>query len=206
MRATGSTRCRSQKLAKNGQNRQLTLDFVGMGRAADLERAVARAVALRRVAPSVSDPREQRRLARVQRELLREIGFSVPKTPAAAVLGVSVNALDRWIASGRLPTIRRPGTVREEIDADALLDVAVEVDRLREEGVERGVLAAAFERLAAEGKPKRRPWPNMPARELRAEYLRTTPLERLRTGAELSHVATLLAGRARARRHSETRG
>lgn len=177
-----------------------------MGRAADLERAVARAVALRRVAPSVSDPREQRRLARVQRELLREIGFSVPKTPAAAVLGVSVNALDRWIASGRLPTIRRPGAVREEVDADALLDVAVEVDRLREEGVERGVLAAAFERLAAEGKPKRRPWPNVPARELRAEYLRTTPLERLRTGAELTHVATLLAGRARARRHSETRG
>lgn len=156
-------------------------------------------MALRRIAPAVVDPAESRRLERVLRDLIREIGFSVPKTRAASVLGVSVNALDRWIDAGRLPTIRRPGSARAELDAEAVLDLAVEVDRLREEGVRRGVLAAAFERLAAEGKPRRRPRPNMPARELRHEYLHTTPLERLQTGDELSYVATLLAGRARER-------
>jgi predicted transcriptional regulator len=173
-----------------------------MGRAATIEQAVARAVALRRVAAAVSDPVEARRLARVQRELRREIGFSVPKTRAAALLGVSVAALDRWIAAGRLPTVRRPGAAREEIDADAVVELALEVERLREQGVQRGVLAAAFERLAAEGKPKRRPRPNMSARELRADFLSSTPLERLRTGAALSEVATLLAGRARMRRQT----
>lgn len=171
-----------------------------MPRANAIEQAVKRAVALHRIAPAVSDPREARRLARVQREQRREIGFSVPKTRAAAVLGVSVNALNRWIAAGRLPTIRRPGSVREELDADALLDVAVEVDRLRDEGVERGVLAAAFERLAAEGKPRRRPRPNMPPGELRADFLRTTPADRLRTGVELSYVSSILAARGRAAR------
>jgi hypothetical protein len=173
-----------------------------MGRAATIEQAVARAVALRRVAAAVSDPVEARRLARVQRELRREIGFSVPKTRAAALLGVSVAALDRWIAAGRLPTVRRPGAAREEIDADAVVELALEVERRREQGVQRGVLAAAFERLAAEGKPKRRPRPNMTARELRADFLSSTPLERLRTGAALSEAATLLAGRARVRRQT----
>ena len=174
-----------------------------MSRSKAIEQTLRRLVALRCVATAVSDPREQQRLARIQRELLRELGFSVPKTPAAAVLGVSVNALDRWIAAGRMPTVRRPGSAREEVDADALLELAVEVDRLREDGVERGVLAAAFERLAAEGKPRRRPRPNMPARELRSDYLSTTPLERLRTGDGLAYAATLLAGRARARRRAE---
>jgi hypothetical protein len=171
-------------------------------RGESIERAISRAVALRRIAPAVADEQERRRLERLQRDLRREIGFSVPKTRAAAVLGVSVNALDRWIASGRLPTIRRPDSIREEIDADAVVDLSLEVERLREEGVERGVLAAAFERLAAEGKPKRRPRPNMTARQLRADYLGSTPLGRLRTGAALSEVATLLAGRARARRQA----
>lgn len=177
-----------------------------MGRGERAERAVERAVELRLIATAVSDEREQIRLKRVLRDLRREIGVSVPKTRAAGILGVSVTALDRWIARGRLPTVRRPSSSREEIDADALLDLAEEVKRLRERGVTRGVLATAFERLAAAGKPTRRLRPNMSARELRAEYLRTTPLERLRTGAELAYVATLLAGRARARRRAETRG
>lgn len=173
-----------------------------MGRGESAERAVERAVELRLVAGAVTDEREQRRLKRVLRDLRREIGVSVPKTRAAGILGVSVTALDKWIALGRLPTVRRPGSSRAEIDADALLGLAEEVKRLRESGVTRGVLAAAFERLAKDGKPRRRLRPNMPARELRADFLRTTPLERLRTGAELGYVATLLAGRARARRRA----
>jgi len=170
-----------------------------MGRAAAIERAVARAVALRRVAAAVADPVEARRLACVQRELRREIGVSVPKTRAASLLGVSVAALDRWIAAGRLPTVRRPGAAREKIDADAVVELALQVDLLREEGVERGVLAAAFERLAAEDKPKRRPRPNMPARELRADYLSSTPLQRLVVGAELSRTGAILAAYGRRR-------
>ncbi|MCP9485380.1 MAG: hypothetical protein MSC30_05945 [Gaiellaceae bacterium MAG52_C11] len=171
-----------------------------MGRAARIEQTIERAVALRRVGEVVTEPRERKRLARVERELRRETGVSVPKTRAAAVLGVSVNALERWIAAERLPTVRRPGSTRAEIDADALLDLALEVERLREEGVERGVLSAAFERLAKEGKPQRRLRPNMPARELRAEYLSTTPLVRLQTGAELSRVGWMLAEIGRKRR------
>lgn len=158
---------------------------------------MARAVALRRVAAAVSDPVEARRLARIQRELRREIGFSVPKTRAAALLGVSVGALDRWVAAGRLPTVRKPGAAREEIDADAVVELALQVELLREEGVARGVLAAAFERLATEGKPKRRPRPNMPARQLRADYLNSTPLQRLAVGVELNRTGTTLAALGR---------
>lgn len=177
-----------------------------MARAEAVEQAARRLVALRRIAPAVSDPRESLRLARLQRGLRRELGFTIPKTRAAAILGVSVNALDRWIVAGRLPTIRKPGSARAEVDADALVDLAVEVDRLREEGVERGVLAAAFERLAAEGKPAARPYPNMPARELRADFLGSTPLERLETGAGLSYAGGALAayGRERRRRQGST--
>lgn len=179
-----------------------------MSRATTIEQAARRLVALRRIAPAVSDPREARRIDRLVRDVRRELGFTIPKTRAAAIVGVSVNALDRWIAAGRLPTIRRPESAREEIDADALVELAVEVDRLREEGVERGVLAAAFERLGAQGKPRRRPRPNMPARELRADYLSTTPQGRLATGAELSYAGAVLAAygheRRREARHVES--
>ena len=170
-----------------------------------MERAVERAVELRLVAAAVTDEREQRRLKRVLRDLRREIGVSVPKTRAAGILSVSVTALEKWIARGRLPTVRRPGSSREEIDADALLDLAEEVRRLRESGVTRGVLAGAFQKLAKDGKPRRRLRPNMPARELRADFLRTTPQERLATGAELSYAGAILAayGRERRRRAAE---
>lgn len=171
-----------------------------MGRAESVERAVDRAVELRLVATAVTDERQARRLKRVLRSLRREIGVSVPKTRAAAILCVSVTALEKWIARGRLPTVRRPGSSREEIDADALLDLAEEVKRLRENGVTRGVLATAFERLAKDAKPRRRLRPNMPARELRADFLRTSPADRLRTGVELSHVSSILAARGRAAR------
>lgn len=165
-----------------------------------MERAVERTVELRLVATAVAGEREQRRLKRVLRDLRLEIGVSVPKTRAARILSVSVTALDKWIALGRLPTVRRPGSSREEIDADALLDLAEEAKRLRENGLTRGVLAAAFERLAKVGKPRRRLRPNMPARELRADFLRTTPADRLRTGVELSHVSSILAARGRSAR------
>jgi hypothetical protein len=140
---------------------------LAMGRGKRVERALEHVVALRLAQPAVADPHERRRLKRVERELRREIGVGVPKTRAAAVLGVSVTALDKWVARARLPVVRRPGSSRQEIDADALLDLAEEVTRLREAGETRGVVATAFERLAQAGRPHRKLRPNQAARELR---------------------------------------
>jgi hypothetical protein len=178
-----------------------------VGRGTRIERALEHVIALRLAKPAVADPRELRRLKRVERALRREIGVSVPKTPAAVVLGVSVTALDKWIARGRLPVVRRPGSSRQEIDADALLDLAQEVTQLREAGETRGVLATAFERLAKQGRPRPKARPNQSARDLRAQYKRTTPRERLRETAELSRVLTELAARGTtAAQRRESRG
>ena len=163
-----------------------------------MDRTIEHVVALRCAESAVADSQERRRLKRVERELRREIGVGVPKTRAAAVLGVSVTALDKWIARGTLPVVRRPGSSRREIDADALLDLAQEVTRLREAGEKRGVLATAFARLAKRGRPRPRLHPNQSARELRRHYVRTTPRDRLREAAELSHVLTSLASRGAA--------
>jgi hypothetical protein len=158
-----------------------------------VERTVTHVVALRHVAATVGRTRERQLLKRVERDLRREIGVGVPKRRAAAVLGVSVTALDKWIARDKLPVVRRPGSSREQIDADALLDLAAEVTRLRESGETRRVLATAFERLAKEGKPRPKLRPNQSARELRQHYLETTPAGRLKEVAELSRVLTELS-------------
>ena len=162
-----------------------------MGRANRTERAIEAAAAIR-----------MGRVARAEGLVLGEIGPGVPKRRAAALLGVSVTALQRWIRQGRLPVVRRPGG-REEIEARALLDVVTEVRRLRdEEGVSGRVVGRALARLEARGLPRRNPRPNVSARELRRAYLESTPVERLREAAELSFAVTTLArygARARAR-------
>jgi len=175
-----------------------TVRTVSRGRS--IERKVRHVVALRCAESAVADEQERRRLKRVERELRREIGVAVPKTPAAAALGVSVTALDKWIARGRLPVVRRPGSSRQAIDADALLELAQEVTLLREAGVTQRLLAAAFEQLAREGRPRPKLHPNQSARELRQHYLRTTPRDRLRETADLSRVLTALAARGAAAR------
>jgi len=164
---------------------------------ADLVRQI---VALRRVRTAVESTAERRRLATVIRQLRDRLGAGVPKRQAAATLGVSVQALDRWVAAGRIPVVRRPGSSRELIDAEALLLLAAEVELLREQGEAR-VLAKALASLAEGGQPPRRLRPNQPARELRSEFLASTPAGRMRQGIELSHVGARLAahGRARAR-------
>lgn len=170
-----------------------------------VERAVEQVIALQRVAEAVSDPRESRRLARVRRQLRRDVGVGVPKRRAAAILGVSVPALEKWIERGRLPVVRRPGVSREEVDAEALLELAAVVTRLREQGEDRRPLATAFARLAARGRPRPKLRPNESARELRELFEQTTPLERLRIGAELSAVGVTLAARGAAARERARR-
>ncbi|MDX6468029.1 MAG: hypothetical protein QOI27_3069 [Gaiellaceae bacterium] len=161
------------------------------------EQALTHAVELRRVLRTVADPDGRRRLGRVIRELRASVGVGVPKRRAAAMLRVSVQALERWVRSGALPVARRPGSSRELIDAEALLLVAEEVERLREAGVERGALAEALRRLDSDGRMPRKLRPNQLAAELRHEYLHTTPAERLRAATELSELASSLAGRAK---------
>ena len=113
----------------------------------EVEQAVAHIVALRRVAAAVDDPVESRRLEQVVRELSRGVGVGVAKRPAAALLGVTVQALERWIARGVLPVVRKPGSSRELIDSRALFGLAEEVARLREAGQTRALLATAFREL-----------------------------------------------------------
>jgi hypothetical protein len=166
-----------------------------MGRADRAERAIEAAAAIR-----------TGRLARAEGLVLGEIGPGVPKRRAAALLGISVTALERWIRHGRLPVVRRPGG-REEIDARALLDVFTEVRRLRgEEGASGRVVGRALARLETRGLPRRRLRPNTSAGELRRAYLESTPAERLREAAELSLGVTTLArygARARARQAND---
>jgi hypothetical protein len=174
-----------------------------MGRAERAERAVEAVTDIRLAAAAVHDPRAKRRLRRAEGLVLRDVGPSVPKRRAAAVLGISVTALERWVRSGRLPVVRRPGG-REEVDVRALLDVVEELRRVRDEtpGEHRPV-ARAFARLAARGLPRRRLRPNERADDLRRSYLHSTPIERLRETAELSFAATTLAGYGARPRNAE---
>lgn len=162
--------------------------------------AVARQiVALRRVRDAVVDEAERRRLTTVTRQLRRQLGAGVPKRQAAAALGVSVQALDRWVRAGRIRVLRRPGSSRELIDAEALLALAREVEQLRERGESR-VLGKSIATLAGQGRSPRRLRPNQSAAELRSEFRRSTPAERLRQGVELSHLGASLAANARVRK------
>lgn len=155
-------------------------------------------VALRRVRAAMRAPEEQRRLARVARQLRRTLGAGVPKRQAAAVLGVSVQSLDRYLAQAKLPALRRPGSSREVIDTEALLALAEEVERQRENG-ERSPLARAIDTLTEQGRLRRRLRPNQSAAELRREFLHSTPETRLRQGIELSELGAALGAAARAR-------
>jgi DNA-binding transcriptional MerR regulator len=167
----------------------------------DLEQAVQRVIALRSVANAVIDPVERRRLERVTRELRREIGVGVPKRRAARLLGVSVQALEPWVERGLLPAVRKPGSTRELLDAATLIVLAEEVSRRREAGESRGVVAMSLRELERTGRLPRKLRPNRTARELRREFLATTPQGRLRDVAALSQTAvTLAAAGAEARR------
>ncbi len=173
-----------------------------MRRALRARRLLDAALAIRRAQRGVADERARRQLRRAELHLREELGDAVPKSVSARLLGVSLTGLERWIDAGKLPVLRRPGG-REEVAADALLDVAEEVDRLRKEGASRGLLAEAFRRLEPRGLPRRRLRPNEDADELRRAYKRTTPTQRLGETAELSFAATTLMGYGARRRASD---
>jgi hypothetical protein len=161
-------------------------------RGTTVDRRLLQIVELRRVARSLDAPRGVR-LWRVARELRLELGDSVPKLPAARALGISVKGLDKWTAKGEIPTLRRPGAKRSQVDTDAVLDLLEEVVTLREAGAAAGVIAAGIARLRARDRLRPKLRPNMSPAELRRTYQTTSPLDRLRTAAELSHAQTRLA-------------
>jgi DNA-binding transcriptional MerR regulator len=130
---------------------------------------------------------------RLARELRLELDDSIPKLPAARALGISVKALDKWVAKGEIPTLRRPGAGRSQVETDAVLDLLHEVTELRLTGVTSGVIAAAITHLRDRGRLRRKLRPNQSPAELRRAYRETSPLERVRAAAELSYIQTRLA-------------
>lgn len=170
-----------------------------MDRTPDAHELLEQVVALQRVSRALDDPEERRRVAKVIRQLRARLGVGVPKHRAAAALGVSAQALERWVRAGAIPVTRRPGSSRELIDSEALIGLVGEVERLHEAGYGRP-LAKAIEALEGAGRLRRKLRPNQPARELRYEFLHTSAAERLRSGIELTHTAHALAAHARARK------
>ncbi len=136
-------------------------------------------------------------LREVEVRLRQALGPTIPKKKAAAVLGISVTALDRWVDRGILPVVERPGSSRHELESRPFLELADQVNRLNVEGVvTHGRVAPAVKRLGLtpirEGRRIVRldvaalPRPNVSERELVARFRATTPEQRMREVAELS--------------------
>jgi hypothetical protein len=174
-----------------------------MSRSTDIDGALADAIDLRLLAAQVSEPDARLQLARLTRRRLADIGPSVPKTRAAKALGVTVPALDRWIARGAVKTRRRASS-REEIDTLSVVDLAVEVASLAESGRRRGLLAEALarrERALAGRAMGTRGFLGDQRAERREELQAGSAAERVARTISLSRSATKIAvagARARA--------
>jgi hypothetical protein len=89
-------------------------------------------------------PRE--RVMRVEVRVRKQVGLGVTKAVAARVLGVSVPTVDKWIARGRIPTVGNEDGPRR-VALEALVELAAEVEELRDAGQTEGLVAAALLRL-----------------------------------------------------------
>ena len=170
-----------------------------MGRALLIERALSDVVELRALAHASPDVAVRSQLGRLAHRRSEDIGPSVPKTRAARALGVSVTALDRWIERGAIPVSRRPSSSRQEVDTQAVIDLAVEIRTLRTTGRRRALLATALARLnpaddvvPAAAMGTRRFFPDH-AEERRREFTLLTPGERVAQAVRLSRTATRIA-------------
>jgi hypothetical protein len=135
----------------------------------------------------------------VEARLRRALGPTITKKKAAASLGISVTALDRWVDQGVLAVVERPGSSRHELEARPFLELAGEVRKVKEDRPgTRTPVAEAITRLGwtprAAGRRVLRldiaalPRPNITERELVAKFHTTTPEERVREVAELSQI------------------
>lgn len=162
---------------------------------AESDQLIAAIVELRLLVKETREPETRGRLRRLEWKLRPLLGPSLPKKQAASVLGFSVAALDKWIDRGRLPAVAKPGSSRLAVETRAFLELAGQVEALRREGQERGLLAEAFNRLGWPDDPTGRqvlreeiarlPRPNVSVQQLRADYERLTPEERV---IEVNHL------------------
>jgi hypothetical protein len=174
-----------------------------MTRRPSSERLLADIVLLRQTIRETRDRTVHERVRNVERDLSDMLGVSVPKSVAAKALGVSVTALDKWIDRGVLPVVARRGSSRLEVESRRLIELLDQVTTLRLQGAERALLATAVKRLGWRDDSEGRqvldaevaalPRPNVSVRELRREFDRTTPEERVVEAAHLSTVMTKLA-------------
>lgn len=164
-------------------------------------------VQLRHAIVKTRDSEARAALREVEVRLRRALGPTIPKKKAAAVLGISVTALDRWVDRGFLPVVERPGSSRHELESRPLLELAAEVARLRLDGaVTRGRVAPAVKRLGwkpiTAGRRVLRldvaalPRPNVSEQELVANFRSTTPEQRVREAAALSRFLVRAGERA----------
>ena len=80
------------------------------------------------------------------RELLESlVGQTVRPAHAARVLGISHPALARWMDKGEISTVTTPDG-RREIPLSELLGLVEDIDRMRDQGVERPVAAVIRDR------------------------------------------------------------
>lgn len=89
------------------------------------------------------------RVRKVEVRVRGRVGDGVPKAVAARVLGFSVNTLDKWIARGYVKTVEGKNG-RQLVALEPLVDLAAEVEQLRETGKKDGLLAAAILALQME--------------------------------------------------------
>lgn len=140
-------------------------------------------------------------LREIEVRLRTVLGPTIPKKKAAAALGISVTALDRWVDRGYLPVVERPGSSRHELEARPFLELAGQVYRMRVDGVvAHAPVAPAVKRLGWRPSPGGKrvlrldvaalPRPNISEQELVANFRATTPAERVREAAELSRLFT----------------
>ena len=129
----------------------------------------------------------------------RALGPTIPKKKAAAVLGISVPALDRWVNRGPLPVVAKPGSSRLELESRAFLELAGRVETVTDElGEVRTQVSVAIKRLGwtptTAGRRVLRldvaslPRPSVSERALVAGFRSTTPEARVRQVAELSRM------------------
>ncbi len=156
-------------------------------------------VGLRRAIVRQRDRATRASLRDVETRLRRALGPTIAKKKAAAALGVSVPALDRWVDQGILPVVQKPGSSRLEVETRPFLELAERVETVRDErGRTRTPIAAAVTSLgwtpSAAGRRVLRldvaslPRPNISEWELVAEFRSTTPEERVLRVAELSRM------------------
>ena len=156
-------------------------------------------VQLRQAIVKTRDRATRAALREVEVHLRRALGPTIAKKKAAASLGISVTALDRWVDQGVLTVVEKPGSSRHELEARPLLELAEQVRNAREERPEtRTPVAEAIRRLGwaprAGGRRVLRldvasmPRPNTSEQELVAAFHSTTPEQRVREVAMLSRM------------------